>query len=171
MIYLSILICAPSSDFRGTDHQAGEGIEREVIFLAYQLHTENPSRFFQPRENGFYALRTITGNLANESRNAHLRVLGALSALCMTYKYAPARDDSGRPMSLDPLWYLFIFNNYNLDSLQPETVKEWHPDFGMLIEQFVRSGPSWDTTPLTGLLATYFDYEVTFCCFNYKSMH
>lgn len=133
----------------------GEGIEREVIALAFQRYTANPDPWFQPRLDGMASLRTLLGPVAqwvSDHRKLGLKKLGALCAIMLILKQCP--------FPFDPLIFHFIVHGCNLHSLHLPLVREWHPEICHIIENWISIGPTGDASEFGPHFSTFHDMPV-----------
>lgn len=145
-----------SIDEAGAISSIGDGIEREVIALAFQKYKAAPDPWFQPRLDGMASLRTLLGMDSAywipPERKLALKKLGALCAIMLISKQCP--------FPFDPLIFHFIVHGCDLHSLHLPLVREWHPEICQVIEKWISIGPTGDATEFSPHFSTFHDMPV-----------
>ena len=131
-------------------------MEREVIFSAYSKYLQSPSAWFQPRADGRATLQTsrayMSGHLIPPNRIRAVKILGALCALLI---------NGICPEPFNPLLFIFIVYNFNIHSLDRETVGEWHPELRQAIDSWLAAGATGDATPFRDIFCSYLNMDVS----------
>jgi hypothetical protein len=132
-------------------------VEREVIFSAYSKYLQSPSAWFQPRADGRATLQTtrtyMHGHLIPRIRIRDVKMLGALCALLLINGICPD--------PFNPLLFLLIVYNFNMHSLDCETVGEWHPKLRQTIDSWLAAGATGDATPFRDIFCSYLGMDVS----------
>lgn len=101
----------------------GEGIERETIYLAFDMYRKEPAKWFVPKSDGYSTISTSQSLSSHfdisTSRLEALSVLGALTGLMLIYGVAPT--------PLSPALVQFLLHGCDLHSLTPAFIQEWFP--------------------------------------------
>jgi hypothetical protein len=136
---------------------AGPGIEREVIFTAFESYRREHSQWFETREDGMASVKIVYPMSASrfipQQRLLSLTKLGALCALLLIIGQCPS--------PLDPCILQYAIHGMNIHALHPAFVGEWHPETRAKVLQWLDIGSDGDITPFQNHLAAYNALEVS----------
>ena len=135
----------------------GPGIEREVIFTAFESYRREHSHWFDTREDGLASVKIVYPLSAShhipQQRLLSLTKLGALCALLLITGQCPS--------PLDPCILQYIVHGMDIHSLHPAFVGEWHPETRAKVLQWLDIGPTGDITSFQSHFAAYNALEVS----------
>lgn len=141
----------------GTLLSAGPGIEREVIFTAFESYRREYSQWFETRENGMASVKIVypisASRFIPQQRLLSLTKLGALCALLLIIGQCPS--------PLDPCILQYAVHGTDIHSLHPAFVGEWHPETRAKVLQWLDIGSDGDIAPFQNHLAAYNALEVS----------
>jgi hypothetical protein len=144
-------------DENGTLLSAGPGIEREVIFTAFESYRREHSQWFETREDGMASVKIVYPMSASrfipQQRLLSLTKLGALCALLLIIGQCPS--------PLDPCILQYTVHGMNIHSLHPAFVGEWHPEIRAKVLQWLDISSDGDITPFQNHLTAYNALEVS----------
>ena len=139
----------------------GEGIEREVLQIAFQEFQNQPTVWFLQRQDTHASLVTLGLQRRQESsitpRSISLSVLGALTSLLLL--------NGVPPIPLSPVLLHYFIHNLELDAISPNLLGNWYPDLKKLIQDWIAIGPNGDIEAFTSHFITYHDTQVSHCMF------
>ena len=149
----------------------GPGLERDVIYTAFNRYVTSFSKWFLPRFDNRASLqmscgfwRAMSGGVVSESRLLAMRKLGAICALLLIHGICPE--------PLNPLIFQFIIHNGDFNSLHRSLIQEWHPELLDLINRWLAVGSTDSLEPFRAHFASYHDtdvsFSISFCCFPYR---
>ncbi|KAJ6451543.1 hypothetical protein C8R45DRAFT_1124584, partial [Mycena sanguinolenta] len=134
----------------------GWGVEREVVYTAFQSFIEHGSQWFLPRFDGRCSIVTTmslaASSFVGKTRHNNLAVLGCLVSLLLIFGIAP------EPLS--PSVIHWAANNCELRLLNREFVQEWHPNLRALLEQWTAVGPTGDINGFQSHFASFHNLQV-----------
>ena len=140
----------------------GEGIEREVLQTAFQEFQDHPAIWFLQRQDTHSSLMTLglqrgqDASMTMTQRSIKLGILGALTSLLLL---------SGvPPVPLSPVLLHYFIHNLELDSISPDLLRNWYPDLGKLIQDWIAAGPNGDVEEFASHFITYHDTQVSHPC-------
>jgi hypothetical protein len=137
----------------------GEGIEREVLQIAFQEFQNHPAIWFLQRQDTHASLMTLGLQRRQESsttqRSIKLSVLGTLTSLLLL---------NGVPhVPLSPVLLHYFIHNSELNSISPNLLGDWYPDLRKLIQDWIAAGPNGDIEAFTSHFMTYHNTQVSHC--------
>jgi hypothetical protein len=152
---------------------AGPGIEREVIFTAFESYRREHSQWFETREDGMALVKIVYPMSASrfipQQRLLSLTKLGALCALLLIIGQCPS--------PLDPCILQYAVHGMNIHSLHPAFIGEWHPEIRAKVLQWLHIGSGGDIIPFQNHLAAslfialssvYFSQADCIGCYRYR---
>ena len=146
-----------SLDENGSLLSAGPGIEREVIFTAFESYRREYSQWFETREDGMASIKIVypisASRFIPQKRLLSLTKLGALCALLLINGQCPS--------PLDPCILQYAVHEMDFHSIHPAFVGEWHPETRAKVLQWLNIGPDGDISPFQNHLAAYNALEVS----------
>jgi hypothetical protein len=135
---------------------SGPGIEREVLYTAYQQFEKAAEQWFIPRANDRLTLATsllmATAQYVSPAQLSDLNVLGAIIALLFIHGIAPGK--------LDPVVLQYFIYDCDLASVHSAFLREWHPSIHEMITHWIATGPDGNVEPFIGHFAAYLDISV-----------
>lgn len=140
----------------------GEGIEREVLQTAFQEFQDHPTVWFLQRQDTHSSLMTLglqrrQGSSSTTQRSIKLGALGALTSLLLL--------NGVPPVPLSPVLLHYFIHNSELNSISPDLLKNWYPDLGKLIQDWIAAGPNGDIEDFASHFITYHDIQVSHCTY------
>jgi hypothetical protein len=139
----------------------GEGIEREVLQTAFQEFQNHPTIWFLPRQEAHASLITLGLQRQQESsttqRSIKLSVLGALTSLLLL--------NGIPPVPLSPVLLHYFIHNSDLNAITPDLLRNWYPDLGKLIQDWIAAGPNGNIEAFASHFTIYHDTQVSHCMF------
>jgi hypothetical protein len=139
-----------------TVQSSGEGIEREVIHTILEEFRSSGTEWYVPRADGHSTLATThtlsTARHIPRSRLRNLSILGAVTALSLIHGISAA--------PLDPVLLHFFIHDFDVASLHPALIGEWHPELKQTIADWHEMGPRGDITQFQQHFAVYHDIQV-----------
>ena len=131
-IKYTILLSISSNHRDGSVQTIGHGLERDVIYTAFNGYIRSFGKWFMPRFDNRASLqmscgfwRAISAGVISEARILDMKKLGAICALMLIHGICPE--------PLNPLIFQFIIHNGNFNSLHRGLVQEWHLELLALI--------------------------------------
>ena len=156
----SILLSTPSNHSDGSIQTIGHGLERDVIYSAFNGYIRSFTKWFMPRFDNRASLqmscgfwRAISAGVISEARILDMKKLGAICALMLIHGICPE--------PLKPLIFQFIIHNGDFNSLHRGLVQEWHPELLDLITRWLAVGPTGSLEPFRLHFAIYHDMDVS----------
>ena len=137
----------------------GPGLERDVVYTAFNTYIQSFAKWFAPRFDSRASLQTSCGiwramsGSISENRILAMKRLGAICALMLIHGMCP------EPMN--PLIFQFIIHNGDFNSLHRALVQEWHPELFDLINCWLSLGPNDSLEPFRAHFASYHDVDVS----------
>ena len=151
--------CLPSCSVDENERivSSGAGVERDVLWTAFQTYLDREAEWFHQRADGTATLGVMTsGALARycpPERLLEATRLGAICALLMIHGIAPV------PFS--PALFQFFAHDGDIHALHREFVREWHPEVGKTIQDWIDMGEEGDPSPFNFFFASYLDRQVS----------
>ncbi len=145
----------------------GPGIEREVIYMAFNRYLKSFGTWFCPRFDERASLQTTCGiwramtGAVSENRIQSMKQLGAICALMLIHGMCPE--------PLNPLIFHFIINNCDFNCLHQGLVQEWHPTLYSHLKSWVDTGSGGSLEPFRAHFASYHDMDVCFFFYSVDS--
>lgn len=150
-------VISPSTTNSGAVLSLGEGVEREVIFTAFEQYVKQSVQWFLPRADGYASLATshsiATAHFVSAKRKTALGVLGALTSLLIIYGIAPV------PFS--PVLIHYFIHGCDLRSIHRHFLGEWYPELRNLLDLWIENGHQGSTAPFQAHFNTYHDIQVS----------
>jgi hypothetical protein len=131
-------------------------VEREAIFSAYSKYLQSPSAWFQPHVDGRASLKiswTMHGHLISRSHIQAVEIFGALCALLLINGICPD--------IFNPLLFLLIVYNFNIHSVDRETIGKWHPELRQAIVSWLAAGATGNVTPFRDIFCSYLSMDIS----------
>ncbi|KAJ7231678.1 hypothetical protein B0H12DRAFT_207248 [Mycena haematopus] len=140
----------------GSVVSTGPGVEREVVYTAFQCFSSHNGVWFLSRFDGRCSIATTLpldmASFVNADRRITLTVLGCLTALLLIHGIAPD--------PLSPALIQYAANGCDLQSLTREFVGEWHPELKALLDLWVTTGPTGDISSFQPHFSIYHDMQI-----------
>ena len=140
-----------------TVRSVGEGIEREVLCMAFEEYRSNPTQYMSPCLDETWSI--ITSPVAHLTSSVYRREIltfGALAALLMLNGIAPT--------PLDPVFLYWLINDCAFESITSAILHEWHPTFHAVMERWLSLTHTGIITDFSPYIAMYTDLDVSNCC-------
>ncbi|KAJ7079268.1 hypothetical protein B0H15DRAFT_804527 [Mycena belliarum] len=127
----------------GTALSTGVGLERELLYGIFLRFSQEPEKYFSPREQGRCTI-SMTISMAHRflvpaARLRELKLLGAVIMLMLLHGMTP------EPLS--PALFQYFLHGCNLNALTPEFLSEWYPALRVLLSSWVEMGPTGELGP------------------------
>jgi len=136
---------------------SGPGIEREVIYAAYQQFESIPEQWFIPRADNLVTLATshsmATARYVSAGRLSDLSVLGTIVALLLIHGITPGK--------LDPVVLQYFVYGCDIASIHPAFLREWHPEIHDTVARWIAVGPDGCIDFCRAHFASYHDISVS----------
>ncbi|KAK6988071.1 hypothetical protein R3P38DRAFT_3445569 [Favolaschia claudopus] len=151
-------ILSPRRDFRKTELCCllVSGVEREVVHALYRSFAQRPEKYFVPREGGWHGIATTISMsqrfLVSDVRLRELKILGAVLMLMLLHGMAPD--------IVSPALFQFAFHGCDLNALTHVFLVEWYPVLSLLIDDWLRNGPTGDLRRFRSHFATHHDMQI-----------
>ncbi|KAK7025633.1 hypothetical protein R3P38DRAFT_2529661 [Favolaschia claudopus] len=154
-------ILSPRRNFRklhedGTLLSTGIGVEREVVHALYRSFAQRPEKYFVPREGGWHGIATTISMsqrfLVSDVRLRELKILSAVLMLMLLHGMAPD--------IVSPALFQFAFHGCDLNALTHVFLVEWYPVLSLLINDWLRTGPTGDLRRFRSHFATHHDVQI-----------
>lgn len=156
-LLVSIILFDYSTDENGRTVSLGEGVEREVLQIVFQMFCLDSSQWFILHADGHSTLATShtysTSRHVSAARKRSMTILGAITSLCLM------RGLSATP--IDPVVLQFFIHDCNLNSIHPGILGEWHPHIRQTVSEWIEAGPEGDVMPFQSHFASYHDLQVS----------
>ncbi|KAF8882082.1 hypothetical protein BD779DRAFT_1473054 [Infundibulicybe gibba] len=134
----------------------GDGIEREVIYTAFQKYLQSSSQWFLPRAGDFSMVATChslaTSGYLAPARRQGLLILGALTGLFLIHGMAPA--------PLSPVLLYYCIHGCDLNAIHERLLGSWYPELRHTIRSWLDAGAGGDTREFQAHFATFHDMQV-----------
>ena len=135
----------------------GEGIEQEVFQTAFQDFQDRTAVWFLQHQDTHSSLMTLgLQHKQDPSTTQHslkLGVLGALTSLLLL--------NGIPPVPLSPVLLHYFIHNLELDSISPDLLRNWYPNLGKLVLDWIAAGPDGDVEEFASHFITYHDIQVS----------
>ncbi|KAK7015821.1 hypothetical protein R3P38DRAFT_2786739 [Favolaschia claudopus] len=147
-------ILSPRRNFRklhedGTLLSTGIGVEREVVHALYRSFAQRPEKYFVPREGGWHGIAT-TISMSQRFLVSDVR----LPVLMLMLLHGMAPD------IVSPALFQFAFHGCDLNALTHVFLVEWYPVLSLLINDWLRTGPTGDLRRFRSHFATHHDVQI-----------
>lgn len=113
----------PDGGLSGRVLSVGEGIERETIYLAFDIYRKESAKWFISRSDTYSTIATLQSLSPHfdisATRLEALSILGALTGLMLVYGVAPT--------PLSPALIQFLLHECDIHSMTPAFIQEWFP--------------------------------------------
>ncbi|KAI0054705.1 hypothetical protein BV25DRAFT_1922452 [Artomyces pyxidatus] len=138
----------------GTIRSIGPGIEREVLTATWAEYESRPARFLAPRldDNWSLASTPFVSLTTVPQRRVDLAVLGATVAISIAAGVVPS--------PLSPVFLHYCLHNCDFASITPSVLKEWHPQFAAMLEDWKQTGASGSLDRFKYWVALYLDIDI-----------
>ncbi|KAF6762168.1 hypothetical protein DFP72DRAFT_1061446 [Ephemerocybe angulata] len=155
-------ILAPRYDFQQVDSDGivtstGRGIDREVLYTAFEKYRNQGSAYLQTLSDDLasvtVAYPVTSPSMIPSRRLTSLGKLGAICALMMLSGQCPA--------PFNPLLFHYIINHCDLHSLHPALVGAWHPELCADIRRWNELGPTGDISSFQSHFSTFWNSELS----------
>ena len=164
LIWIILSIQHPAS---GREHlqSLGEGIEREVLEMAFCEFEQRQSQWFLPQQDEHNcSIVTLTSLQPTSSRSDHilmrtlrhkkLSTLGVLTSLLLLNGVTPV------PFSL--LLLNFFIQDCNLNFIHPFLLATWYPELRKIIQDWKAAGPNGEVAPsIAAHFMSFHDIQVS----------
>jgi len=138
---------------------AGDGVEREAIYLAFEQYQKNPNKWFIPRTEAYSTIATLQSfffhqPILSSARLEAISVLGALTGLMLVYSMALT--------PLSPALLNFPLHDCDFHSLTPNFVQEWFPSLYRTLTNWNDIDASKDIEIFDSHFQLFHDFPVCF---------
>ncbi|KAJ7206409.1 hypothetical protein GGX14DRAFT_643658 [Mycena pura] len=138
----------------GTVLSTGSGVEREASFITFQHFAGNPGAWLCPQSDGQYSIATTTtpSFTTSEEHLVSSQVFGFFTSIMLLHGAAPA--------PIGPAVLQLLANNCDLRLLDRSFVREWHPELGDDLNNWIAIGPDGNISRYQSHFATFHDMEL-----------
>ncbi|KAI0054525.1 hypothetical protein BV25DRAFT_1816944 [Artomyces pyxidatus] len=138
----------------GTIRSFSPGIDQETMTATWAGYESRPTQFMAPRldDNWSLAPTPFASLTSLPRRQTELAVFGATVAISIATGVVPS--------PLSPVFLHYCLHDCNFASITPAILKEWHPQFAAMLEDWKETGPTGSLERFRYWVATYLDIDI-----------